>query len=125
MGDVIQATPRAERRRAIVPAVAMAFALIAGCTSSKPARVVEAAPGRAAQPAATGRVSPTIEIRSLDLREGAPEVFVDLTASAPLVWTSFRNAQGQVVLELPNSAPVATVADLSPEDGLVSSVAVE
>ena len=37
-----------------------------------------------------------VEIRSLDLREGAPEIFVDLDASAPLVWTSFRNADGKV-----------------------------
>src|SRR5690349_23330551 len=45
------------------------------------------------------------EIRSVDLREGAPEVYVDLEASAPLVWTSYRNADGRVIVELPNAVP--------------------
>jgi type IV pilus assembly protein PilQ len=67
----------------------------------------------------------TTEIRSLDLREGAPEVFVDLEASAPLVWTSFRNADGRVVVELPNTVPGPKLADLSPEEGLISSLAVQ
>lgn len=139
MGDVVQAnTARGARgaglargaRRdwgAIAPALALACcALVASCTSSKPARVVEAAPAHAVQPAASSTsAGPAIQIRDLELREGAPEVFVELQASAPLVWTSFRNAQGQVVLELPNSTPTAAVVDLAPEDGLVSSVKVE
>src|SRR6185436_17628943 len=65
------------------------------------------------------------EIRTLDLREGAPEVFIDLEASAPLVWTSFRNADGKVIVELPNAQPRAGVSGMEPADGLVSSLAVE
>ena len=61
----------------------------------------------------------------MDLREGAPDVFVDLDASAPLVWTSFRNVEGRVVIELPNSVPGPKVVDLSPEEGLISSLAVQ
>ncbi len=61
----------------------------------------------------------------MEVREGAPETFLELGASAPLVWTSFRNADGQVVLELPNSKPGPDLADLAPSSGLVSSVRIE
>ena len=106
----------------------MVFSVLVGADGIvfMPARVVEAAPRatnhQAEVKAATGA---PVEIRSLDLREGAPEVFVDLEASAPLVWTSFRNADGKVIVELPNAVPGARLADLSPEEGLVSSLAVQ
>ena len=127
----------ARRQRRIAAAVLILAAAI-GCTSSQPARVVESrpapdqAPG-SAQPApspgadgkATAAAPAATEIRTLELREGAPEVFVDLEASAPLVWTSFRNGEGKVVVELPNSVPAPRVQDVTPEDGLVSSVKVQ
>src|SRR5690242_179555 len=126
MGDVVMRR-RSARQRWIASAAVLALAGVAGCTASKPARVVEAAPMASRQaPAETKAASSApAEIRSLDLREGAPEVFVDLTASAPLVWTSFRNAEGRVVVELPNAVPGSRIADLSPAAGLVSSVAVQ
>ena len=125
MGDVFN------RRKSVgwrgwTASAALAVVAVAGCTSSKPAKVVEATPAPATStPAAVKATAATAEIRSLDLREGAPEVFVEVEASAPLVWTSFRNADGKVVVELPNALPAATVAGLRPEDGLVSSLAVE
>src|SRR4051812_18563161 len=124
MGDVVMRSRSAGWRRWIASAAVLTAAVGVGAAVSGPARVVEAAPavsraeGRPAQPSAA-------EIRSMDLREGAPEVFVDLEASAPLVWTSFRNADGKVVVELPNSVPGAQVVNMSPEEGLVSSLAVE
>jgi type IV pilus assembly protein PilQ len=127
MGDVVMRRRSASWQRWIASAAVLAVAGIAGCTAAKPARVVEAAPVASRQaPADTKAASSApAEIRSLDLREGAPEVFVDLTASAPLVWTSFRNAEGRVVVELPNAVPGSRVTDLSPAAGLVSSVAVQ
>ncbi|HEV7507846.1 MAG TPA: type IV pilus secretin PilQ [Thermoanaerobaculia bacterium] len=134
MGDVFFTKQYAGYRRWTVAAFVLAVAVGAGCTASRPARVVEAqtAPKQAKAPkpaqaetkAATSQSSPA-EIRSLDLREGAPEVFIDLEASAPLVWTSFRNAEGKVIVELPNAVPRASLADLSPADGLVSSLAIQ
>jgi type IV pilus assembly protein PilQ len=124
----------------------LTFAAVMGCTATSPARVVEAspAPQQGAAPTTTlagtsrsAAASPgsgssadrsaaaPVEIRTLELREGAPEVFVDLEASSPLVWTSFRNPEGSVVVELPNSLPAARVQDLVPDDGLVSSVKVQ
>jgi type IV pilus assembly protein PilQ len=90
-----------------------------------PAHVVEASPRATNKAEVKPATGAPVEIRSLDLREGAPEIFVDLDASAPLVWTSFRNADGRVIVELPNSVPGARVVDLSPEEGLISSLAVQ
>lgn len=127
MGDVVIRKPSdAWQRRSAALAIA-SLVLGFACTSSKPAKVVEAAPAEASKPAAADArpASAAAEIRSLELREGAPEVFVDLESSAPLVWTSFRNAEGQVVVELPNALPGAAVSDLSPADGLVASLQVQ
>ena len=121
MGDVVKRRQSHGWQRLCASAAIVALAAVSGCTSSKPARVVEAAPAAQEASASTASVS---EIRTLDLREGAPEVFVDLESSAPLVWTSFRNAEGKVVVELPNATPRSGLADLAPEDGLVSSLQV-
>jgi type IV pilus assembly protein PilQ len=137
MGDVVMSRLSAGWQRRIAAAV-LFLAAAFGCRSSQPARVVEARPApeqatvattAQAPPAADGKASaspaPVTEIRALELREGAPEVFVDLEASAPLVWTSFRNPEGKVVVELPNTVPSPRVQDVNPDDGLVSSVKVQ
>lgn len=122
MGDVVNSIQRDAWQRRTAAAVILAFVAWVGCTSSKPVKVVEATPAaeETAKPATTAA-----EIRTLDLREGAPEVFIDLEASAPLVWTSFRNADGQVIVELPNAQPRAGVSGMEPAEGLVSMLAVE
>jgi type IV pilus assembly protein PilQ len=130
MGDVVMRRRSANWRRWIASAVILVVALGDGCTASKPARVVEASPAAPQQaPAATKTAATSstsaAEIRSLDLREGAPETLVDLEASAPLVWTSFRNAEGRVVVELPNAVPGSRLKDLAPEDGLVSTLNIQ
>jgi type IV pilus assembly protein PilQ len=128
MGEVVIYRQSDAWQRLIASAAVLALMAGIGCTSSKPARVVEATPAAAAgTPAGESATtaSASAEIRTLDLREGAPEVFIDLEASAPLVWTSFRNSDGQVVVELPNAVPRAGLSGLNPEEGLVSSLAVE
>jgi type IV pilus assembly protein PilQ len=125
MGDVPNRKP-GRALRPVMAAAILAVAIGAGCTASKPAKVVEAAPAGAAAPSSESRpATPPTEIRALEVREGAPDAIVELEAGGPLVWTSFRNADGQVVLELPNAVPAASVSDLSPADGVVASVRVE
>src|SRR6185295_12266384 len=118
MGDVVMRRRSARWRQWIASAAVLTVAGVVGCTASKPARVVEAVPAASRQaPAETKAASSApAEIRSLDLREGAPEALVDLEASAPLVWTSFRNAEGRVVVELPNAVPGPRLTDLAPEE---------
>lgn len=127
MGDVVMRRRSAGWRPWAASVGVLTVAVAIGCTASKPARVVEASPAASKAPAEAqaAPASSTAEIRSLDLREGAPEVFVDLEASAPLVWTSFRNTEGRVVVELPNAVPGARLTDLAPSEGLVSSLAVQ
>jgi type IV pilus assembly protein PilQ len=124
MGDVVIGKQSAGWQRLTATLAVLAVAAGGGCTSSKPARVVEATPAAAAAPAEARAAAPPAQIRTIDLREGAPEVFVDLESSAPLVWTSFRNADGKVVVELPNAVPAAGVGNLAPVDGLVSTLEV-
>ena len=127
MGDVVMRRRSAGWRPWAASVAVLTVAVGIGCTASKPARVVEAAPAASKAPAQAqaAPASSSAEIRSLDLREGAPEVFVDLEASAPLVWTSFRNTEGRVVVELPNAVPGARLTDLAPGEGLVSSLAIQ
>lgn len=126
MGEVLKRRQRAGWQQ--LGASALMLALVGGgCSASKPAKVVEAAPAarEASAPAASRATPAPAEIRAVDLREGAPEYFVDLEASAPMVWTSFRNADGNVVVELPNSVPRAGLSDLAPDSGLVASLKIE
>jgi type IV pilus assembly protein PilQ len=127
MGDVVIGKGSAWQRRIAVATILALLAEVVGCTSSKPAKVVEATPAAAEASGEESAKPGTMpaEIRTLDLREGAPEVFIDLEASAPLVWTSFRNADGKVIVELPNARPRAGVSGMEPAEGLVSSLAVE
>src|SRR3954469_6404974 len=127
MGDVMR-SPSAGWRRWIASAAVFSVLIGADGTVLTPAPRAEASPRASKQSPTSNQaeVKPAqgnaAEIRSLDLREGAPDVFVDLEANAPLVWTSFRNADGRVVVELPNAVPGPKVVDLSPEEGLVSSL---
>jgi type IV pilus assembly protein PilQ len=127
MGEVVTRRQSDAWQRLVASVALLAVAIGAGCASSKPARVVEAKPAAASEaPAEAKTAAPApAEIRSLDLREGAPGVYIDLEASAPLVWTSFRNADGKVVIELPNAVPKAGLADLAPEEGLIASLKIE
>ena len=131
MGDVVMRSPSAGWRRWIASAAVFSVLLGADGTALTPVRGVEASPRASKQSPTSNKAEAKpaqgtpAEIRSLDLREGAPDVFVDLDANAPLVWTSFRNADGRVVVELPNAVPGPKVVDLSPEEGLVSSLTVQ
>src|SRR3954469_4351363 len=131
MGDVVMRSPSAGWRRWIASAAVFSVLIGADGTVLTPAPRAEASPRASKQSPTSNQaeVKPAqgnaAEIRSLDLREGAPDVFVDLEANAPLVWTSFRNADGRVVVELPNAVPGPKVVDLAPEEGLVSSLTVQ
>jgi type IV pilus assembly protein PilQ len=97
--------------------------LVLGCASG----AGTGADGEAGEPApaaaAQSRPAPT-EITSLEMREAAPGVRLELRATGPLVWTQYRDTVGRLVLELPNSSPAPAVVDLPALGGVVESVAV-
>ncbi|MEM1176859.1 MAG: type IV pilus secretin PilQ [Acidobacteriota bacterium] len=64
------------------------------------------------------------QIEKLDLNDDGTSASLELQADRPLVWTSFRNPEGDLVVELPNSVPADSVADMT-RSGLVTSVSIE
>ncbi len=126
MGNVVSRECAAEWRRPLRLTAMLVVALCLACASGKPVKVAPAAasPAPASASAASDEAAP-VEIRSLEVAEGAPEALVNLEASGPLVWTSYRDPEGRVVLELPNAVAATTVGDLDPAEGLVASVEVQ
>ncbi|HEX6200595.1 MAG TPA: AMIN domain-containing protein, partial [Thermoanaerobaculia bacterium] len=82
-----------------------------------------AEPAAAPEPAAPAAPE-ALEVTGIEVREGAPGARVEITSSEPLVWTSFRDTEGRVVVELPNALQGSGVSDVVPDDGLVESVTV-
>lgn len=126
MGNVVGPECAAEWRRPMRLGAILVVALCLACASGKPVKVAEATPTSqpSSAPAANAAAAP-IEVRVLELAEGAPEAFVNLEASGPLMWTSYRDPEGRVVLELPNAVPGAAIFDLAPTEGLIAAVTVE
>lgn len=111
--------PLGERYRASLGLVAVA--LLLGCASGAKTNGSPRPQARAAGPEA---VSAPTQITSLQIREAAPGVRLELQATSPLVWTQYRDSEGRLVLELPNSTPAPGVGDLGREGDLVESVTV-
>lgn len=126
MGDQVMQQRRRGRSWAILGVTgALLFASCSSSAARKPLpapRQAERAP--AAQPVAPA-VPPPVLIESMVVREGAPGTVVDLTASGPLVWTSYRDDVGALVVELPNSTLGQGVPRSLAKDGLVSGIVAE
>lgn len=103
--------------------VAGLTALWIGCAFAMVASAARPAGQSAADSSVLSR--DPLEIRSLDLREGAPGLFLDVMATGPVVWTSFRDADGRLIVELPNTEPAQGVKGLAPAEGLVAAVGLE
>ncbi|HEX6201496.1 MAG TPA: AMIN domain-containing protein, partial [Thermoanaerobaculia bacterium] len=112
---------RAVGRQAVALLAAATFACSAG---PRPAAAPAAAEtGAAAAPAAAAG-APTV-VRTLAARPaGGGGVTVEVTADDPLVWTSFRDAEGRLIVELANSVPAGGVSGVA-ATGLLSGVTVE
>lgn len=91
--------------------------LSVGCSSGQ--RETETAPAANV----VAERSPAV-IETLDVRDDGSSAALELEADRPLVWTSFRNPEGDLVVELPNSLPSDDLSDLT-LTGLVTSVKVE
>lgn len=121
MGDAVKIETRASSSGAGLAAALAAVVLLAGCASAPPEVAATATPDEALASAATARPEIT-EISRLDVREGAPGTRIDIGSNAPLVWTTYRDADGNLVVELPNSRPIDGLAGQSLDSGLVSEV---
>src|SRR5262245_14055515 len=99
-----------------------AAALLLGCASGAKTPAASSGKESTATASAQPQAAPA-QITALDVREAAPGVRLELRATAPLVWTQYRDAEGRLVLELPNSTPAPGLADVGPT-GVLQSVTV-
>ena len=120
MVEVVKRKLRGNQAGAVICG-ALLLALVVVSCSSAPAPKTTIAESPAA-PSAESRSEPVTKITALNLREGAPGVLVDVTADGPLMWTSYRDADGGLVVELPNSEPSPSLQGISPESGMVASI---
>ncbi|MGH9465706.1 MAG: AMIN domain-containing protein, partial [Thermoanaerobaculia bacterium] len=81
------------------------------------------ASGPAPEPAVGAEGRLTIDAVALAQQERGAELTV--TTRGALVWTTYRNADDELVLELPGSVAAEAVGDLYAAEGLVESVTVE
>ncbi len=133
MGYVVQRTRSALGWRwiAAIAAIVLISPVIGACssaggTSPESGASASAASGTAARTDSFAMASPPpVEIQSVELREGAPGVELEVRASGAMVWTSYRNADGNLVVELPNSSPNSALTSLTASEGLVARVLVE
>lgn len=121
MGDAVKSKLRASSAGAGLAAALAAAVLLSSCASATPEVAGAAAPAEAVASAPAPRLEP-VEISGLDVMEGAPGARIEISASAPLVWTTYRDADGNLVVELPNSRPASGLADQTLDSGLVSTV---
>src|SRR6185503_15396805 len=76
----------------------LAVALLLGCASGAKTSPPPAAESTSASaPSAASQAAP-VQITSLVMREAAPGVRLELQATAPLVWTQYRDSNGNMVL---------------------------
>lgn len=67
---------------------------------------------------------PAATIERIALRQDGTRTVLEIDARQPLLWTSYRDPDDRLILELTDAQPAAGVADLAAEDGLVASVAI-
>lgn len=119
---------RRRARRAGAWRVILALVLAAGlfgCSSTRQDVATGDSRQGGSDTVASAQVRQPAEIRELTVDETADGASIRVDADRALVWTSFRNTEGDLVIELPNSRPATSVADLTPGSGLVGSVDVE
>jgi type IV pilus secretin PilQ/predicted competence protein len=93
-------------------------ALLLACALGTPGQAVGSA-----QPAAAATPAPAT-LRQVTAHEGAPGTELVMRADSEVVWTSYRDADGSLVIELPNTVPAEGLAP-TPAEGLLASVAIE
>jgi len=121
MGDVVNSMKRALRNGKAWTLVLAAASIWSGCAAVSPESV--SLSSEPVPPAAAPAALPAT-ISRLAVVEGAPGTRIELVADSALVWTTYRDADGALVIELPNTRPLPAVQTENPPSGLVSSVAV-
>ncbi len=117
---------RSSQRLAMAAAMALLIIHV-GCSSAKRQRAdVSAQSGaQSSNAGVTAQVRTPANIDDLRVDDDGRSASIELVADRPLVWTSFRNPDGDLVVELPNSLAGAAVSPKATADGLVSDIEIE
>ncbi|MEZ5312166.1 MAG: hypothetical protein R2862_00230 [Thermoanaerobaculia bacterium] len=110
----------------LVLALVLSVAGLAGASqpATTPAPANDGSAPSSTARSADGSSALPIHISRLVVREGAPGASLEVEADAALVWSSYRNADGELVVEIPNSRPEPAVMGQDLDSGLISSVRV-
>ncbi len=123
MGDAVKNKQRALRGELGWAFVLAGCVALGGCASAgEPAAALPATP---VQPqTAVAQEAPAASLSRLEVLERAPGSSIELAADRALLWTSYRDADGALVVELPNTRPAPSVGGQETADGLIRSVRV-
>jgi len=127
MGDAVMRKSMLGTSRPGLVAVATATLLAWGCASGAPKAATPAPTATTAQATQANPVAAaprTAEIQHLDVYDESPGARIEIRSDLPLVWTSYRDAEGNLVIDLPNTEATADLSDRTFDDGLVASVRV-
>ena len=113
---------RSARRLQLGLAAMAATALLVGCGSAgAPAPATDA---QQVEVDIAGEPLGAVEIQALEIWPSDDGSRLEIVASETLNWTGYRNGEGDLVVELPNSVPGPDVDDLIPDEDLIRSVEV-
>lgn len=112
-------------RRTLGILLALALPLLQWGCSSAPAEKAQTGGDSPAAGSAATPARQAAQISAIGLADEGSTAAIEVKADRSLVWTSFRNADGDLVVELPNSEPAAGVGEPAATGGLVSTLSVE
>ncbi|MCM2269333.1 MAG: type IV pilus secretin PilQ [Thermoanaerobaculia bacterium] len=114
------------KKRVGLAAMAVAALVAWGCASAERTSGPPASPAPVASSATAAAVAAprTTEIERLDVGASANGARLEITSNASLVWTTYRDADGNLVIELPNARPGYGVVNRLYSEGLVAGVRV-
>ncbi len=126
MGDALKTNRFSSTKRLGSAAVAIVGLVAWGCASSGQERTAQAPPPAtaAAVAPATPSAPAVAEIARVDVAEAAPGARITVDSSSPMVWTTYRDGDGNLVLDLPNARTAAGVSDRVFAKGIVASIRV-
>ncbi len=109
--------------------LAVAVLVLTACSASPPPgtppSVAETVRPAASSGPAAAKPDGLLEIQGVEVREETPGAQLEVATSGPLTWTSYRDGEDNLVVELPNSRPGAAVTDLDFAEGMVESARVQ
>ncbi len=119
---------RDDRYSRVVAAGLMLAVVLIGCSAAPPpvsAAQVPSSRVGVEPPLTVAESSAAVRIHSVNISEAPTGSLVEVDTSGTLVWTTYRDHDGNLVVELPNSAPTSSVSSLAPDSGLIEAVTIE